>query len=405
MLGYMKGILILFLLILCRPAFSDNTDNDGLHGKTESNASIQFIKKIPSTPVRDQNKTSTCWSFSGISLIETELIRMKKGEYDLSEMYIVRYNYERKADRYIRMHGKTNFAPGGETNDVTDVYDTYGIVPESVYSGLKPNEKNHKHNEMDRILEKYVETLVSDTDQELNPVWMDGFEGVLDSYLGEIPDSFEYNGQHFTPMKFAEYLGIDPSDYVMITSFMHKPYYEPVILEIPDNWSWAKSYNVPLDVLEEIVDTAIIKGYSVAWACDISEEGFDFSKGFAMAPKICYSAESDHETAKWKKKSKEQKEEIIFSINNPVEELSITPENRQMAFDNFSTTDDHGMHILGLAYDRNGRTFYYVKNSWGADNPHGGYIFVSKPYFKFKTISIMLHKEALSEQVVKDLSL
>ncbi len=252
---------------------------------------IRILNNIQATPVRNQYKTSTCWSFSGLSLLESELLRTGKGEFDLSEMYIVRYNYERKASRYVRMHGKTNFAPGGEANDVTDVIDNFGIVPENVYTGLKVNTEIHVHSEMDKILLKYVDALVDEPEKELSPVWKEGFNKVLDSYLGEIPENFVYNGASYTPFSFAEYLEIDPSDYVMITSFSYRPYYESIILEIPDNWSWASSYNVPLDVLGEIVDSAIINGYSVAWAADVSEDGFSFKKGLSLAPKVLYTPE------------------------------------------------------------------------------------------------------------------
>jgi bleomycin hydrolase len=249
-----------------------------------------------------------------------------------------------------------------------------------------------------------VDELVAEK-KEIDPVWKDGFAEVLDSYLGELPSEFEYQGSTYTSKSFAEELGFDPDDYIMVTSFIHEPYYHPVILEIPDNWSWAPSYNVPLDILEEIVDSALLKGYSVAWATDISEEGFNFSKGMAVAPKVIYSDSSKSDARKWKKKSGNEKEQCMFSLTEPVEEIEVTPELRQKAFDNYTTTDDHGMHILGLARDRNGRIFYYVKNSWGADNPYEGYLFVSKPYFKFKTISIMVNREAIAPEIIEKLSI
>jgi len=402
----MKRFLMFLLALACLP-LSSRTNDDVTDPKgNESGRNIVFINKIPTTPVRDQYKTSTCWSFSGISLIETELIRMEKGEYNLSEMFIVRHIYEKKADRYVRMHGKTNFAAGGETNDVTDVYIEFGIVPESVYSGLKADETNHRHGEMDRILSKYVETLVSGENKELSPVWKAGYEKVLDSYLGELPEDFEFHGQSYTPQSFAESLDISADDYVMITSFTHEDYYKPFILEIPDNWSWAESYNVPLNELEEIVDSALINGYSVSWATDVSETGFSYSEGLAVAPKLCYSDINVKGLKKWKKKkTRTEKNKVIFSFDQAVEELEVTPELRQTAFNNFTTTDDHGMHITGLARDKSGRMLYYVKNSWGTDNLFEGYFFVSKPYFRYKTISIMVHKDAIPEEILKKLAL
>ena len=396
-------IICLILGSFCISA--GNNDFETFIENKNTGEKIRMVNTLPSTSVKNQYKSSTCWSFSTISLLESELLRMGKGEFDLSEMFIVRYNYERKASRYIRMHGKTNFAPGGESNDVTDIIDHFGIVPEQVYTGLKVNAELPVHGEMDKVLYKFVDAIVSNPDKELSPVWKDGFNKVLDSYLGELPEDFEYNGISYTPGSFAEYLGIDPSQYIMITSFTHLPFYESVILEIPDNWSWAKSYNVPLDVLEEIVDTALNKGFTVEWATDISEEGFNFKKGMAIAPKVIYAPASEREKSKWLKIPESERDDIIFNTNKPVEEVLVTPELRQEAFDNYTTTDDHGMHITGLAQDKNGQYYYYVKNSWGEDNPYDGYVFVSKPYFRYKTISVMLNKAALPEHVIHDLSL
>jgi bleomycin hydrolase len=393
-------------LIVCNTLlFAGNDETNKITGENSASESIHIIKSIPTTPVKDQYKSGTCWSFSGISLLETELIRTGKGEYDLSEMFVVHYNYERKAERYVRMHGKSYFTAGGETNDVTDVIREFGIVPDSVYSGLKTNSDKHNHSEMDRVLEKYISSTVSASGKELNSVWEEGYDKVLDSYLGEVPKNFTYTGKEYTSVSFAKSLDLDLNNYVMITSFTQYPYYKPVILEIPDNWSWAESYNVPLDAFESIVDTAIMKGYSIAWAADISEEGFSFEKGFALAPYILYAPDSMREANKWRKKTDSEKKEYIFNLEEPVEELKITPELRENAFENYSTTDDHGMQILGLASDKNGRQFYFVKNSWGSDNPYNGYLFVSMPYFQYKSISIMLNKEALTAELRAKLNL
>jgi bleomycin hydrolase len=377
----------------------------GNNDENTVNENIYLVKKIPTTPVKDQYKTGTCWSFSGISLLETELIRTGKGEFDLSEMFIVHYNYERKAEKYIRMHGKTNFSSGGETNDVTDVISEFGIVPDEAYPGLKQSSEKHNHGEMDRALEKYVNSLVSPSEKQVNSNWKADFNEVLDNYLGKLPEKFTYQGKEYTSVTFANALGINPENYVMITSFIHHPYYKPVILELPDNWSWAESYNVPLEIFESIVDTAIYRGYSIAWSADISEDGFSFKKGFALAPQVLYAPDSMREAMKWKKKNEEEKNNYIFNFIEPVEELKVTPEIRQYAYDNHTTTDDHGMQIIGIARDINGRQFYYVKNSWGPDNPFNGYLFISKPYFEYKSICIMLNKEALTSEVRNKLSL
>ncbi|MGD2035830.1 MAG: C1 family peptidase [Bacteroidales bacterium] len=403
--GNIKVLLIFLILSLTGNLIAGGSDDITLSGETEAKEQITIIRQLPVTPVRDQYKTSTCWSFSTISLLESELLRTGRGEYDLSEMFIVHQNYIRKAKKYVRMHGKINFAPGGESNDVVDIIASYGIVPEDIYSGLKVDSEKHIHSEMDKVLEEYVDAVVTNPDNKLSDVWEDGFKKVLDSYLGEMPESFNYKGENYTPSSFYDQLGIDPDDYIMITSFIHVPFYQPFILEIPDNWSWEESYNVPLDELTQIMDSALYSGYSVAWAADVSEEGFNFKKGFAVVPKIIYGSYSEREMEKWSEKTTEEKEEIMFNMKKPVKELEVTPENRQKAFDNYSTTDDHGMHIVGIARDKNARKFYYVKNSWGIDNPFNGYLFVSDAYFRYKTISVMLHKEAIPMNIAKKLNL
>ena len=401
----MKTLSIALLITLFTNLSLEANDVTDLNGEQEMGDPIKIITEIPSTPVRDQYKTGTCWSFCAISLLESELLRMGKGEYDLSEMYIVHQNYLRKARKYVRMHGKNNFAPGGEANDVIDVIAKHGIVPEIIYSGLKVDSEKHIHSEMDKVLQEYVDAIITNPDNKLSDVWEDGFRKVLESYLGEIPEEFEYEGENYTATSFHDRLGIDADDYVMITSFSHVPFYEAVILEIPDNWSWKESYNIPLDELVQIVDSAIYKGYSVAWASDVSEDGFSFKKGLAVAPEILYSSHSRREEAKWAEKTDDEKDEIMFNMKKPVQEVDVTQEIRQRAFDNYSTTDDHGMHIVGIAQDKENRKFYYVKNSWGIDNLYNGYLYVSDAYFRYKTISVMLHKEAIPDEITKRLNL
>ncbi len=393
------------LLSFITSAFTENTDDVNNSGEQEKGDQIKIVKTLPSTPVKDQYKTGTCWSFCTISLLESELLRMGQGEFDLSEMFIVHQNYLRKANRYVRMHGKNNFSAGGEANDVIDVINLKGIVPEDIYSGLKVDSEKHIHLEMDKVLEEYVDVIITNPNKKLSEVWEDGFRKVLESYLGDIPEEFDYHGNNYNPMSFKEYLGINLDDYIMVTSFSHVPFYQSVVLEVPDNWSWKESYNVPLDEFSQIVDSALYNGYSVAMATDNSELGFNFKKGMALAPTILYGPQSKREEEKWSSKTDDEKKEIIFNMKNPVEELIVTQANRQEAFDNYSTTDDHGMHIVGIARDKSDKKYYYVKNSWGTDNPYEGYLFVSDAYFKYKTISIMLHKDAIPDEIATKLNL
>ena len=382
-------------------------DNESKHNTKDRKNSdpIELVKIIPTTPVRDQYMTSTCWSFSTLSFLESELMRMGKGEYDLSEMYIVRYDYERKAEKYVRLHGKINFAPGGEPNDVTDVISKYGLVPESAYIGLNDDKDSHLHEEMDIVLSDYMKKVVGNNDDLAIPDWKAGFDKIMDTYMGKIPTQFKYEGKEYTPKSFEQSLGIDPKNYVLITSFMYKPYYQPFILEIPDNWSWGETYNVPLDELEEVMDSTLYKGYSLVWSTDVSEKGFSFQRGMAVAPEVVYDSVSKKESRKWDKMTQEEKDDYMFSMTNPVPEITVTPELRQKAFDDFSTTDDHGMHIVGLATDQNGKKYYYVKNSWGTNNKRDGYLFASESYVRYKTISIMVNKDAIPSDIKVKLGL
>lgn len=347
-------------------------------------------KQLPATSVKDQSRTSTCWSFSALSMLESELIKAGKGEYDLSEMFIVYHTYKRKAEKYVRMHGNLEFAGGGENNDVTDVIKTFGIVPEEAYSGQKWGETELNHTEMDKVLKVYVEGIVKSETQLLSPVWFKGFESILESYLGDLPKKFRYNGQQYTPESFSASLGINPNDYVMVSSFTHHPFYSTFIPELPDNWSWGTAYNVPVDDLVSMVDNALENGYTVSWASDVSDKGFNYKKGIAIIP------EFEKETAP-------QNWENAF--NGPFKEKVITQELRQRDFDNYSTTDDHGMHITGSAVDQTGKKYYYVKNSWGTENPYKGYLYVSEAFFRLKTTVIFLNKNAISEPMRKKLGI
>ncbi|MBN1599398.1 MAG: aminopeptidase [Bacteroidales bacterium] len=395
----MRVLWITLALLVSQISIAE--DNKPVEENSEEAFSENFkiIKSIPATSVKDQYMTGTCWSFSGLSFIESELIRLGRGEFDLSEMYVVHHTYERKAKRYVRMHGNINFAPGGEFNDVTDIILEYGIVPDEVYNGLLVDDEKHIHSEMDLVLEEYVKAIITNPNKNLSGVWEDGFRKVLESYLGEIPEKFEYNGEKYTPETFAGYLGINASDYIMLSSFTHEPFYESFILEVPDNWSWGEVYNVPLEEFTMIVDSAIRNGYSVAWSSDVSEDGFCFDKGMAIAPEIVYASCASRQKEKWDEKTKKEKEEILFNSKKPVKEIYVDQELRQKAFEDYSTTDDHGMHIVGLAYDKKGNSYYYVKNSWGNDNPFNGYMFVSQPYFQYKTIAVMVHKDAIPKYI------
>jgi aminopeptidase C len=362
------------------------------------------IKELPITPVKNQSSSGTCWSFSGIGFIESELIRQGKGEYDLSEMFVVHKNYEDKGVKYVRMGGQINFAGGGSFADVLDCIKDYGIVPNEAQPGLNYGEELHRHGELDNLLKAYVDVIVKNPNKKLSTAWMNGFTGILNAYLGESPTTFTYQGKTYTPQSFAQSLGINPDDYVSITSFTHHPFYTSFPLEIPDNWRWAYSYNVPLTELMQIIDSAIDKGYTLAWASDVSEKGFN-RKGIAVIPDIDAKEGAGSDQEHWLGLSQKEKESRITALTGPVPEKTIDQEMRQKAFDNYETTDDHGLLIYGISHDQNGTKYYKVKNSWGVDSPYEGIWYASVPFVEYKTISVVVHKDVLSKDLKNKLKI
>lgn len=362
---------------------------------------------LPVTPVKDQYRTGTCWSFSTLSFLESEMLRLGKPEVDLSEMYVVRFTYAEKAKKYIRLHGESSFSAGGAFHDVTNMIRQFGIVPESVYNGLENGETKHVHNELDNTLKNEVEAVVDNTKITLNTVCSETVETTLNKYLGKVPESFEFEGKNYTPQSFAaDFVGLNIDDYVEITSYTHHPFYSKFILEVPDNWSWDELYNVPVNELEEIIDYSLNNGFTVAWAADVSEKGFATSnKGVAVLPAVPSAEMSEADISKWKSLPEKEKEKMLYKLDNPVVEMEVTQEMRQVAFDNYETTDDHGLHIIGTAKNQEGTVFYKVKNSWGDYNEYDGYFYASKPYVSCKTMSVMVHKDGIPQSIREKLKL
>lgn len=347
----------------------------------------QFKMKyeVKATPVKSQNRTSTCWSFSAISFFESEMIRNGMEEIDLSEMFIVRNTYIGKAKQYARMHGNVNFAGGGAFHDALNVMRDHGLMLESDYPGLNYGEKAHMHGEMDAVLAGYMEGLIKNRNRKLSTAWMKGFNGILDAYLGPQPKEVTYKGEKHTAVKVREALGLDPDDYVILSSFTHHPYYEPFILEVPDNWAWGSCYNLPLEEFREVLDHALTNGFSIAWASDVSDPGWNSKNGIAIVPE-----------KEWSEIGEKEKEKFFVT---PVKQMSVTAAMRQLAFDNYSTTDDHGMHIIGMGYDQGGNKFFKVKNSWGSYGPYDGYHYVSEAFILLKTTNYMVHKDGIPEAI------
>jgi len=366
---------------------------------------FEDIKVLPATPVKDQHRSGTCWSFSAVSFYESELLRMGKGEYDLSEMFVVRNSYFDKAVKYVRVHGNLSFSQGGGYLDVNNCFKDYGIVPEEAYPGLNYGTDKHVHGEVENVLLAFVKAVVENKNKTLTTAWKPALNGILDSYFGAYPKNFTYQNKEYTPKSFMDMLGLDPDNYVAITSYMHHDYYKPFILEIPDNWAWDSFYNVKMEELTAIMDNSINEGYTLIWGADVSNKGFNWSKGIAIAPAVDEENMSGLEKAKWDKLSTLEKSRKKYNFSEPQEEMVITPEIRQEKFDNYTTTDDHGLHIVGLAKDQNGKQYYKVKNSWNTDNIYNGYFYLSKPYVLLNTMAIVVHKDAIPADVRKKLGL
>lgn len=357
---------------------------------------------LETTPVKNQNKSGTCWCFAGNSFFEDEILHAKSDTIDLSEMFVVRQCYLDKADRYVRLGGVCNFSPGGSILDVPYVWAKVGAVPEEAYNGLGYGEDKHQHGELQAVLEAYLKGVVKNPNKRLSTAWRKGFEAILDAYLGAVPQTFTVNGRSYTPQSYAESLGLNVENYTPVTSFTHHPFYSPFPLEVADNWLWAGYQNVPLNELKEIVDYSLDQGHSIVWAADVSEPGFKWRKGYAVMPKEKKQEDLEGtELSRWVQLSEKDRQEEMYDIKGPVEEIEVTQESRQEMFDRQETTDDHGMVIIGKAVDQEGNPYYKVKNSWDTNQLYNGYFYVSEPYFLAKTISILVNNDGIPSAIKK----
>lgn len=359
------------------------------------------VKENKITPVKNQGNSGTCWSFSGLGFFESELLRIGKPELDLSEMFIVNHSYKDKAEKYVRLNGFLNFAAGGSFYDVLYVWKHYGIVPDEVMVGLNYGEENHNHGELDAMAKAVVEQVVKNPNKKLSPAWKPAFDGIVDSYLGKLPETFTYNGKTYTPQSYAKSLGLNMDDYVSLTSFTHHPFYTQFPIEIPDNWRWSMSYNLPLNEFAQVFDYAINNGYTIAWGSDVSEKGFT-RDGIALLPETQKEKMVGSDQAKW---LEQQKGNRKYNITGKVVEAEATQESRQKEFDNYQTTDDHGMLIYGIAKDQSGTEYYMVKNSWGTDTKYKGIWYASKPFVQAKTMNILVHKDGIPKAIRKKLGI
>lgn len=371
---------------------------DDLVKKLEDNKSDSSKKKfeftdiinLENTSVKNQGSSGTCWSYSTNSFLESEMIRMGKKPVDIAEIYTARCVYLEKADNYVRLHGNLEWGDGGECHDVINMYAKYGAVPQEAYTGLNYGTTKNKFAEMQAVLKGMLDAVVKNPNKKLTPNWKRAFQAVLDVYLGEAPETFTWEGKKYTPETFAQnVVGINPDDYIELASLTDRPYYEKSLYLLPDNWSFEHVYNIKMKDITRIVDNALENGYTVAWATDVSEKYFSWKNGVAFVP------EKD-----WEDMEEEEQKDLF---NGPKPDRKITAEMRQQGLDDYTTTDDHGMHIVGTAKDQSGKEYYIVKNSWGEKNDYKGYIYVSKPYVHYKTTAILVHKNAIPGNIMQKL--
>ncbi|RZK78544.1 MAG: aminopeptidase [Pedobacter sp.] len=362
----------------------------------ESDKSAKTFKFTPvvnaeATSVKDQKSSGTCWSYSTNSFLESEMIRMGKKPVDIADLYTARNTYIEKGINYVRMHGALTLGDGGACHDVINMFAKYGAMPQQAYSGNGYG-SGRSSDRMNEVTKAILEKVVKAPEGKFDPNWKVQYIRAIDSSMGEVPERFSYEGKEYTPKTFAaEVVGINPDDYVELSSFNTAPYYKKAVLMVPDNWSFDQVYNVQMDDITNTIDHALKAGYTVAWATDVSEKGFSWKNGIAYIP------------------SKDVKdmtgEEKRNMFNGPKPEKQITVEMRQASFDNYQTTDDHGMQITGIAKDQNGKEYYIVKNSWGTSNDYKGYLYVTKNFVKYKTTAFLLNKNGIPADLREKLAL
>lgn len=400
----MKKTLIVALMALAVTGASAKTAKDS----TNSNKPVfTVIKELPVTSMKDQNKSGTCWAYSTLSFFESEILKNSGKTYDLSEMFVANKTYMDRATKAVRMHGDVSFSQGGSAYDVLYCLKNYGIVPENAMPapGTLIGDSLANFDEFFEVMPPYVEGIAKSKASKISSAWKNGLQGILDAYLGEIPESFSYEGKTYTPQSFVESLGLNLDDYVTITSYTHHPMWSQFAVEVQDNWRWPLSYNVPIEDLTRIIDNALENGYTVAWGGDVTEDGFT-RDGLGIAydmDKVRSMSGTDAD--RWFQLSKTEKKNMADSLGVNIPEIVPTQEMRQTAFDNWETTDDHGMHIYGVAKDQNGREYYMVKNSWGEFGDYKGTWYMTKNFVAYKTMDYMVNKNAIPKDIRKKLGI
>jgi len=365
------------------------------------------IKEIPVTSMKDQNRSGTCWDYSTLSYFEAEILKATGKKYDLCESFVANKTYMDRAIQVVRYHGDCQFSQGGSAEDVLATLKTWGICPEGAmpFPGSLYGDSLNNFNEFFSLLEPYVAAIAKSSAKKISNQWKVGLQGILDAYLGACPEEFFYEGKKYTPKSFMHSLGINLDDYVSITSYTHHPFYTAFAVEVQDNWRFPLSYNLPMDEMMRIIDNALDKGYTIAWGGDVSEDGFTRQGlAYAVDGKAAQSLRGS-DMARWLKLAAAKKRDIIDSLGCNVPELVPTQEMRQERFDNWELTDDHGMHIFGLAKDQNGKEYYMVKNSWGEAGEYKGVWYMTKAFIAANTMDYLVNKNAIPKDIRKKLGI
>lgn len=393
----------LAMLMLGSFAISASAQDD--NAKKDEGFVFTTVKEAPITSIKNQNKSGTCWAYSSLGFFEAELLRLGKGEYNLCEMYLAHKTYEDRAKASVRLHGDISFSEGGSFYDAVYCMRNYGMIPEDAMPlpGTLYGDTLANFNEMWPMVDGIVKGITDSKLKSISPAWFKSLNAVLDTYLGPVPTEFTYKGKKYTPQSFQESLGLNLDDYISLTSFTHHPFYTQFIIEVQDNWRWGASYNLPIDEFMQVVDNAVNNGYTFAWGADVSETGFT-RDGIAVCPDADHGADiTGSDMARWTGLNYMEKRKELTS--RPLPEIEVTQEMRQEAYDNWETTDDHGMLIYGLAKDQNGKEYYMVKNSWGNSGKYNGIWYASKAFVKYKTMNILVHKDAIPKDIRKKLGI
>lgn len=395
------------LLFAAALVFAGSATAQSPKSKTQSDSTVfTVVKENPITSIKNQNRSGTCWDYSGLGFFEAELLRLGKGSHDLSESFVVYNTYMDRADKAIRMHGDVSFSQGGSFYDVLYCLKHYGIVPENTmpFPGSLYGDSLFNFTQLDPQMSSLVAAIAKSKMRKIPLAWKQNLSQILASYFGQLPTKFTYEGKEYTPKSYERSLGLPLDDYVSLTSFTHHPFYSSFIIEVQDNWRWAKSYNLPLDEFMQVMESAVENGYTFAWGSDVSEPGFGrHGSSISRVWAKDYKQDNDlsgSDAVRWTGTNGIKKEQTVKS-----DELNVTQEMRQRAYDNWETTDDHGMLIYGIAKNQKGEKFFMVKNSWGEYGPYKGMFYASFPFVAYKTMNILINKKAIPKNIRKKLGL